>query len=269
MPKAFRIAAGVYAAVALLLVVGFGFQLEWATRLWPWPEGRLTYVFISSILAVVAASIATWVYTDEPAEGQALSLVTFVAAAAGAVQFARVYRRDDESQLLTASIVFALAALVSAAIAMWSFRHSFRDTIPTPKFLRWTFAGYVVALIITGVAMIAKADTIFPWPLNPDSSVLFGWVFLGAALYFLHAVLVPYRNNARGQLAGFLAYDLVLIVPFLRHFADVADDHFLSLLTYTAVVIFSGAVAVYYLFFEPRLRLFIIRQLRTRPTPAR
>jgi hypothetical protein len=261
-------AASCYAAVALLLAIGFGFQMEWATRLWPWPEGRLTYIFISSILAVVAASVATWVYTNEPAEGQALALVTFVAAAAGAVQFARVYRRTDEDQLLTAAVVFGLAVLVSAAIAIWSFRFSFRDTVPTPTFLRWTFAGYVVALVITGLAMIAKVDTIFPWPLNPDSSVLFGWVFLGAAVYFLHAVLVPYRNNARGQLAGFLAYDLVLIVPFLRHFSEVADDHFLSLLTYTAVIIFSGAVAVYYLFFEPRLRLFTIRQLRAKASPA-
>lgn len=268
MPREFRIAASLYASVALLLAVGFGFQMEWATRLWPWPEGRLTYIFIGSILAVVAASVATWVYTDEPAEGQALSLVTFVAATAGAIQFARVYARDDEDQLLTAAIIFALAALVSAAIAVWSFRYSFRDTEPTPTFLRWTFAGYVVALVITGIALIAQVDNIFPWPLNPDSSVLFGWVFLGAAVYFLHAVLIPYRNNARGQLAGFLAYDLVLLVPFLRHFSDVSDDHFLSLLTYTAVIIFSGALAAYYLFVEPGMRLFTLARLRTKPTPA-
>lgn len=268
MPRELRIAASLYASVALVLAIGFGFQLEWATRLWPWTEGRLTYIFLSSILAVVAASVATWVYTDEPAEGQALSLVTFIAATAGAIQFARVYARVDEDQLLAAAIVFALAALVSAAIAVWSFRHSFRDTVPTPKILRWTFAVYVAALVITGIAMIATVETIFPWPLNPDSSVLFGWVFLGAAVYFLHAVLVPYRNNARGQLAGFLAYDIVLIAPFLRHFSDVADDRFLSLLTYTAVIIFSGAIAVYYLFFDPRLRLFTLSELRTRPTPV-
>jgi hypothetical protein len=44
---------------------------------------------------------------------------------------------------------------------------------------------------------------------------MFGLVFLGAATYFIYGALDPHWGNAIGQLAGFLAYDLVLLAPFL------------------------------------------------------
>ncbi len=48
--------------------------------------------------------------------------------------------------------------------------------------------------------------------------------------------------------SGFLAYDLVLIVPFLKHFATVNAAHRPSLVVYTAVLVYSGVLAAYYLF---------------------
>ena len=54
--------------------------------------------------------------------------------------------------------------------------------------------------------------------------------------------------NSCGQLLGFLAYDLILIVPFIGHFTTVTSDHLLSLSIYVAVLVYSGALAVYYLF---------------------
>ena len=80
--------------------------------------------------------------------------------------------------------------------------------------LRWIIYGiegepsfglFTLILILAGGALIFRVPTIFPWPLNPDSSVLFGCIFLGDAFYFFYGLLVPRWSNACGQLLSFLA----------------------------------------------------------------
>jgi hypothetical protein len=63
-------------------------------------------------------------------------------------------------------------------------------------------------------------------------------------------------HNAAGQLAGFLAYDLVLIVPFLQRLPNVPADQRLGMYIYTTVVIYSGLLAIYYLFIHPETRVW-------------
>ena len=82
------------------------------------------------------------------------------------------------------------------------------------------------------------------------------WMFLGAAMYFAYALLRPSWVNAAGQLAGFLAYDVVLIVPFLVRLPNSQPDQRLGLGIYTAVVIYSGLLAVYFLFIHRSTRVF-------------
>ncbi|MBX3080792.1 MAG: hypothetical protein KF716_04100 [Anaerolineae bacterium] len=64
----------------------------------------------------------------------------------------------------------------------------------------------------------------------------------------------PSWHNAAGQLLGFLAYDVVLIVPFIQHFSDVIPEHRVSLIVYTTVVVGSALLAIYYLFIHPETR---------------
>jgi hypothetical protein len=87
-------------------------------------------------------------------------------------------------------------------------------------------------------------------------SVVAGAIFLGAAAYFAYALARPRWTNAGGQLAGFLAYDLVLIVPFLTRFQNVYSGWSLSLTVYIVVVIGSGILAAWYLFVAPDTRIF-------------
>ena len=68
------------------------------------------------------------------------------------------------------------------------------------------------------------------------------------------ALRSPRWHSARGQLLGFLAYDLILIGPFLAHFNTVNPVHRLSLTIYTLVLVYSGALAVYYLFVNKTTR---------------
>jgi hypothetical protein len=81
-------------------------------------------------------------------------------------------------------------------------------------------------------------------------SVMYGWMFLGAACYFAYGVLRPYVWNMTGQLLGFLAYDLVLIGPFVRHLWQVEPAMLPNLLVYIAVLLYSGGLAVWALFFR-------------------
>ena len=86
-------------------------------------------------------------------------------------------------------------------------------------------------------------------------------MFLGDAFYFAFALLQPRWSNATTQLWSFLAYDLVLIGPFLQRLQTSAADEqywtwYYSLITYIAVLLFSGAVAIYYLFVSAGTRIW-------------
>ena len=127
------------------------------------------------------------------------------------------------------------------------------DSRPTPLPVRLSFGIFIITLLLAGSALVLRLP-VFPWDLNPNSSVIFGCIFLGDAFYFLHALLRPGWHNALGQLLSFLAYDLVLIVPFVWLFNTVKPDHFISLIVYIAVLVYSGGLAVYYLLIDPQTR---------------
>jgi len=61
----------------------------------------------------------------------------------------------------------------------------------------------------------------------------------------------PRWANTAGQLAGFLAYDLVLVVPFLNMLPTIPDHWRFNLLLYMTIVVSSGILSAYYLFLSP------------------
>jgi len=168
--------------------------------------------------------------------------------------------------LMEYAIGCGLFVLFNILLFFWSRSIPIRDPRPTPWPVRISFAVFIVVLVAVGTALILKTPRIFPWPLNPDSSVVFGWMFLGDAFYFLYALLNARWQYARAQLWSFLAYDLVLIGPFIRRFSTInpalnpeADpalyqDLFNSLTVYTAVLIYSGLLAIYYLLLNAKTR---------------
>jgi hypothetical protein len=123
-----------------------------------------------------------------------------------------------------------------------------------PSVVRLSFALFAVILTAAGLGLCFHAD-IFPWALGSETSVMFGFIYLGAAAYFLSGVFDPRWGNAQGQLVGFLAYDLILIGPFVDRFGDVHGGELTSLIVYTAFLAYSGALAVYYLFLAPSTRV--------------
>lgn len=191
---------------SLVVSAGFYLQWSWATDLWPWPDSRLSYIFLASILAAVALPVIWIGLSGElgAAEAGGLDLsVTY--GGMGAYLFGL-----EQPGFGVYAAVFAVACLVSVAIAAWAHRVGIRDPRPMPAPVRVSFGGFAAVLIVAGAALLLETD-VFPWPLRSESSVMFGWIFLGAAVYFLHGVLRPSWANAAGQLIGFLIYGLILI----------------------------------------------------------
>ena len=108
-----------------------------------------------------------------------------------------------------------------------------------------------------GFALTQAVPNVFPWPLAPDMSVVYGWIFLGAGVYFIHGFIWPGWQNGCGQLLGFLIYDLVLIVPYFQLLlGNEWPENRTSLTIYLLVIVYSMFLSVYYLFIHPQTRLW-------------
>ena len=236
----------------LLAALGFIFQIRFITALWPWPDGRLSYLFVGSILAAVSVAMLWIGWTGELGALPAGSLNVLVIAVTTTVYFFYL-SANGRPGLMPYGIAGILSILASAAAFLWSRKTPFNDERPTPRLVRISFGIFIAALLLAGGALVARTP-IFPWALNPDSSVVFGCIFLGDTFYFLYGLLKPRWHNALGQLLSFLAYDIVLIVPFLMLFPSIKPESLFSLVVYVAVLLYSGAIAVYYLFIDKQTR---------------
>jgi hypothetical protein len=255
--KTIRILIFIGGLVVLALALGFIFRNSLALRLWPWEDGRYSYLFIGSILAAISAA-ALWIgWSGELGALPAGSLNVFVIAVGTCLYFFNA-AAAGRSQMLVYGLLSLFLAFVSCATFFWSRRLPLADMRPTPIPVRVSFGIFVASLLFAGGALVMRLP-IFPWDLNPDSSVVFGCIFLGDAFYFIHALSRPRWGDARGQLLSFLAYDLVLIVPFVLLLDTVKPERMLSLVIYIAVLVYSSGLAIYYLFIHPQTRFGAVR----------
>jgi hypothetical protein len=248
----------------LILAAGFILEMRWALDLWPWAGtytdlSSLSSLFLASILAASAVPTLWIALTGETraTEPGALELaVTFLALA---IFMAQSHALSPNQRVLTGALVCGIVFITIVAVLLASRRVPPRDVRPTPGFALFSFGLFAVLLIVIGGLMALKTPGIFPWRLTIEMSVVYGWIFLGASVYFIYAVLRPYRYNAVGQLLGFLAYDIVLIVPFIQHLGAVDPALRLNLIVYIAVLLFSGGLAIHYLFINPSTRILRAR----------
>jgi hypothetical protein len=237
------------------MAVGFFFQANWAVGIWPWETSRLSNIFISSILAAAGIPVL-WIALSGELAATAAGAINLAVIFGGMTLFSyQVYAREGQRSILYFAIFAMTMAVGSLLLFLWTRRFSFRNRQPLPRPIQISFALFSALLIVVGIALLQARPNIFPWPLTPEQSVLYGWIFLGASCYFIFALLNPKWGNAQGQLLGFLAYDLVLIIPFINHLATVRPEMRLSLIIYTTVVTYSGLLALYYLLINRETRL--------------
>ena len=254
MSRVLRVWLSLICAVQLFFAVAFFFQWSPAIALWPL-EGTtpLTFILLASFFAAAAASTLWPIVTGRAGALAGVGLDYVVILTPMAATFFVLAARGEPGLALY-GVILALGALFGAWLFWWGRRQPLDTTQPLPPLVRWSFVAFVLALLFVSVRLILRIPTL-PWPLTPELSVLAGCLFLGAAAYFVYGLLRPSWANAGGQLAGFLAYDLVLIGPLLSRLPAIAPEFRLSLIIYLVVVIYSGLLAVYYLFIHRPTRL--------------
>ncbi|MEA2515770.1 MAG: hypothetical protein QOJ59_5259 [Thermomicrobiales bacterium] len=274
-----RIVAVVSGLALSLVGVGLYAGASWATSLWPWPDVRMTYVFLASVLAAAIAP-SLWIgITGElavlaPGALNTLLLNLMFAAYLGA----RGLRSDDPKPLIAAAINLAVVPLFVSLLRR-SRAIPVKDTRPMPRVVTIALWTACAMLIVVGVPLLMQVENVFPWTLTPQTSTIFGCIFLGAAGYFAYAARQPYWVFGKAPILGFLAYDLVLFSPYIdllrRPSAGISssygsyggyDDTYTttaagngvneqSLAVYLAVIGVSALFATFFLFVNPKTRL--------------
>ncbi|HVF25373.1 MAG TPA: hypothetical protein VNA23_05755 [Anaerolineales bacterium] len=240
--------------IDLVIAAGFFFQQPWATTFWPLPDTPLSYAFIAAILAGGAAPLIWIGLAGEFAAlaGYGLSFgIMYAGMGLSALLF---YLRDQNPSLAIFALVMGILAVAGGIIFMRT-RHFTGDSQPTPRIVIYAFMAEVLVLTAAGILLIFKVPNTLPWNLSPESSVLYGWVFLGLAFYYLYAVLNPKWTHAQGPLLGFLVYDLVLFSPLFARFGNLQPEHVRGQVAASLIIIFSAALGLYYLFVNPETRL--------------
>jgi hypothetical protein len=248
-------------AIQLLFAIAFFFQLPIIVNLWPFPGTTpLTYIFIASIFAAAAAAKAWAAGSENYGALAGIGLDYVVILVPVAILSFQLGAANSSPQMIGYGIACIFGALFGIWLLLWSIRIPLDASIPTPRFVRWSFIAFIIALIIVSTQLIIGVPNVLPWPVTPELSALIGWMFFGAMTYFAYGVLRPTWTNAAGQLAGFLAYDVVLLPPFLARLPTVTPEYRLSLIIYTTVLIYSALLAIYYLFIHSTTRIWPIHK---------
>ena len=254
MGRTYRTVLLVIGLGVLLLALGFRMHADWVLMMWPVPSGPLSDIFVASIFAAIGGPLIWIAATSEKAaivSGSADLLVVNAGMTGTAFWF---WSTTGNAKLLGFGL-FTLLMTVLCALVCWKLRHvPFKNNRPTPLVVRIAFGAFALLLAVSATRLILIVPNTFPWPLGPETSMFYGFIFLGAMVYFLYGMVFPVWGNAGGQMVGFLLYDLVLIGPYLRHFAKVAPEMLPSLMVYVGVLIASGLIALWFLFIHPATR---------------
>jgi hypothetical protein len=244
-------AAAIAAAGAALLLV----RPTFVTDAWPFPQtSDPAFIFLASILAAAAASTSWAALLGERLSyvGIALDMLVIFVPLVLYLLLLDPARGGGFSAVLLAAVAIAVGG---AGLLLRSWGVPPADPRPTPRLVLIAFAVFAVALVLVGGALVVRAPYVVPWRVTPELSAITGLIFLGAAAYFLFGLVRPRWSNAGGQLAGFLAYDLVLIGPLVTRLPTVPDYWRVSLIAYIVVLVVSGVLAAWYLFLDPRTRI--------------
>jgi hypothetical protein len=257
MTKGVRYFLFLICVAQLFFAVAFFLQWPVAVSLWPFQGTTpLTFIFISSIFAAAAAPTLWAAVTENYGALAGIGLDYLTILAPVAILSFQLGRGGSDAKMISYAIACVLGALFGLGLFLWSTRFPIKPVQPMPGLVRWSFVFFIIALLFVGGRLVFQITETIPWKITPEIAVIMGWMFLGAAVYFVYSLLRPSWLNAAGQLMGFLAYDIVLIVPFLTRLPTVSPESRLGLTVYTGVVIYSGLLAIYFLFLHKPTRVW-------------
>lgn len=239
-----------------VLAAAYALQLPWAVQAWPWPDSRLGHLFVGSIFAAAAAALGWLGYSGQRAGAVAGYLNAAVMTGGIAVVLMPYAMSEGATPLLrtqaTAAAMLSIGCLFGVARSL---REPVRDARPVPSSLKAWFVLYMAVLLPSCGLLLADVPVIMPWPVRAPISTVYGCIFLAALCLFIVPLWRPRIEHARVGLVSFLAYDLVLIPPFVRHLDTVRPELRTTLWLYLAVLVLSAAVSAAYLFVNRATRI--------------
>ncbi|HEU0201541.1 MAG TPA: hypothetical protein VFR86_14040 [Burkholderiaceae bacterium] len=234
----------------------------WALGAWPWPEQQMSFVFLASIVASIGMVWLSVAVTGELAALAGVGVNMLVASLGACLFLALQTWQTGRDDLLPAIVLSGVSSAFGVWLWRWAGRLAVRDPRPMPAFMYRACIVIVVTPIVAGSALVLQRQ-VFPWLLQAETATLFGFIFLGAAAYFVHAAVRRRWAFAVPPLLGFLVFDLVLFVPYAKLLADpgAVDDIYggepvnrTSLAIYLAVLASSTLLALYALLLHPATR---------------
>ena len=236
-----RLALGVGAAANLALAVALTLEVPWAVAVWPWTTGPLSLRFLAAMLAAIAAG-AAWIAVSGDLDALPAGFLNLAITSGGSG--VGLLLGGTDRGIASALLVAGAANLLLASAS--DRRVTAAGDAPIPDVVRATYAAFTVVLLAVGLALLAGLDRVLPWPVEGQTALVFGWIFLGDAAYFAVGVARPRWRAGRAQLWSFLAYDLVLAPALLLHLRDVPPERLASTVVYLAVLAFSAVLAIRY-----------------------
>ena len=193
--RGIRAGLSVSGIAALVLALGFFQSADWATELWPWEDSPLSFIFLASILAAIALP-ALWIgVTGELAAIQARGARALADLRRGVRLPRDARRRSRTARAMALSRRLRGSVRLNVAAFAWSRRIPWRDERRMPNLVWVSFGALAVILTAAGAMLVLDAD-IFPWDLRSETSVIYGFIFLGATVFFAYGFLRPRWPNA-------------------------------------------------------------------------
>lgn len=136
-------------------------------------------------------------------------------------------------------------SLALALLGLWflivgiKIAHTKKDRLPVST--QWLMALVLTIALIQGLFLIVPLPTHFPWMLSNELSVIYGWVLIGASLFFGWTLFEPIWENGYPLLYAILVYDALLIGPFLSLLNPSSKGAIAPLYLWMAVTIVMGS----------------------------
>jgi hypothetical protein len=241
--------------LALVAAAGLSLHMWPFTAIWPLGDAASVDLYLGAYSAAVGVSLLWIGVSGELGAAVAGAISQTITYAGLAITLLVLARGGTDPRLPAAALVCTGAAVVTAGAALWLRRFRMRDVRPLHRAVRLSFAAFALLLGVVGAAVLLRVPNVFPLTLHPAPAALVGCSFLGSAAYFLYSVAFPDWHNAYAPLWGFLAYDLLLIVPFVLRLGSTDSAHLPALVVNIAVLVYSGALAVYYLLIAKATRV--------------
>ena len=237
---------------ALGIALAFARGVPEVVGFWPYSTTYgLATIFIASMFTAIGAPIIWIGLSGDLAAIRpgAVNIIAVGVGLGGQATWKIAFEASSDKLMIFAIVVWVVVVAVGVMVVL-ARTERWRDPRPTPWLVRIAFGIFTFVLLVAGGLLVQRIQ-IFPWVLDRDSAFAFGIMFLGAAAYFVYGLVEPVWSNAKGQLIGFLAYDAVLLVPYLTLWPSTVGDQQRGLTVYLAALVISGVIAIWHLCFNP------------------